>query len=781
MLILGDVNKGVVEMKLMVSKKVFLKVMAGIVAASSMILSFSGIAMAEGDNDNCEDTIVSETVYDDCAIGDATESIEVAAETSEELTNVDKVDVEAIDDDIELVGALKEYSENGINYKEINDGTYSAVSYTGNATSISIPEKVDGTKVTVIATNFLYNNSNAANITSITLTNNIYRIEENAFRGCTNLKQITLGSKEDFVMFGDRAIITNLTSIGDYAFEGCTSLTSIDLSPIGLATIGKGAFSGCTSLSTVKLSHSIIYIGADAFLNCTGLANGAVYYTRDIEDWLKITYGDEGPGAHPNFYAKATYLSYYTEEQGWGFKTEHKYQPTSFTASTNQRIITPYAFAGFKELQDVDLTECNTIGAGAFANCTNLNTVKLSDLLSILGECAFMNDAHIYEIYLGKGLSSIPSKAFSGCSKINNLKFTKNVNSIAADAFEKCTSLSLVYVYTGSKAASYFEYEFNECETGTFVAYVDNTSTYQIDSVLIGYSGLFDGSLGMRFYFTKNGYDDKSTAKFMYTDARGKVVNETYSFSEEKNANDSYIFTVSFNPIDANTKIGAKIIDSNGNESKTYWISFVDYAKQIISNPGKYGTEYNEAIQAILTYCDAVQRYFNVDYGSIPSALQLSSDQFYTTKAYVDFEKRELLFINNTDFLGCSFDLCDKLSLKLYFKGNYSDIVISCEDTYFGNINDHYDVQYVANAYTVVTIKDIYSGANGKYGSYLSPTRIFNIKYGSTAKVDRMDVLSYLYVASLSENENLKYLANATSMMDFYVGYTGSDEKLVQK
>jgi len=771
-------------MKYKVSKKVWMRAAVGIATVSIVFSNFAGVAMAE--EPTTEEIVIDEVIIDDTESEQdvvATENEQIVENQNAEELSEDVIIEEVVSDESEdeLDGALKEYYENGIHYKEVNDGSYSAVSYDGNASYLTIPEKVDNRKVTIIAAGFLYNNANADKITNITLTNNIYRIEENAFRGCSNLQTINFGNKEVNYPFKDNVISTNLISIGKNAFNGCSSLTELDLSFDGIERIEEGAFSGCTSIKTIKLPSSLTYIGADAFLNCTGLAEGAVYYPRDIKDWLNIQYG-AGAGAHPNYYAKNTYMTFYTEEQGWGFKTEHQYQPTEFEASESQRVIPAYAFAGFKELQEVNLSNCNTIGAGAFENCPKLYSVTLSDLLSGLGERAFMNDAKIGYVYIGNGLSTIPSKAFSGCSKLNNVRFSKNVNSIASDAFEDCTSMTLVYVYTNSKAASYFEYDFKETTSGTFVAYVDNTSSYQVDNTLIGYSGIYDGQIGLRFYFTKTGFDKTSTAKFMYTSARGEVVNEDISFSKAQESNDSYIFTVTFNPEDVSTKIGAKIVDKSGNESKTYWISFVDYAQQIISYPERYNatTRAVKYVKGLLTYGDAAQRYFGVNVGTIPSGFLLTGSNLYDSQLYLDvIYKGSSTPISNKDYLGSSILLGDSLSLKVYYKGNYSDITIELSKTFDGDINDFYKVEYIDNAITVVTFNDIYLNRGANYGTVPAVSRLFTIKYGSSGASDDVMLSSYLYLAANSGNEKLKYLADAIFTVDF----NGADysDVLIQK
>lgn len=88
------------------------------------------------------------------------------------------------------------------------------------------------------------------NFTNITL------IENDAFRGCSNLVSITLPCK--------------ITSIGNYAFYGCTNLKNITI-PDGVTIIGDGAFCDCSNLEEVIMPNSLKSIKNKSFYCCTNL------------------------------------------------------------------------------------------------------------------------------------------------------------------------------------------------------------------------------------------------------------------------------------------------------------------------------------------------------------------------------------------------------------------------------------------------------------------------------------------------------------------------------
>ncbi|MBR6403554.1 MAG: leucine-rich repeat protein [Eubacterium sp.] len=79
-------------------------------------------------------------------------------------------------------------------------------------------------------------------------------VANNAFKGCTKLKTVTIG--------------TNVTTIGNMAFSGCTSLTSVTVNSKKLTKIGTKAFFGDKKLTKFVLkSTKLKTVGAGSFKN----------------------------------------------------------------------------------------------------------------------------------------------------------------------------------------------------------------------------------------------------------------------------------------------------------------------------------------------------------------------------------------------------------------------------------------------------------------------------------------------------------------------------------
>lgn len=146
-----------------------------------------------------------------------------------------------------------------------------------------------------------------ANITSVTIPENISTIGFDAFENCNKLTDVTIADSKDVLImtansykiysqftgcpienlhygrnisgtgiFVGKDKIVNLTfgemvtEIAESAFMGCSSLIGVSL-PNNVTSIGAGAFYGCENLKAIDFSQSVTQIGDYAFSNCTSL------------------------------------------------------------------------------------------------------------------------------------------------------------------------------------------------------------------------------------------------------------------------------------------------------------------------------------------------------------------------------------------------------------------------------------------------------------------------------------------------------------------------------
>ncbi len=142
---------------------------------------------------------------------------------------------------------------NGFSYI-IEDSTVTIIGYTGEDTSIVIPEKIDGYDVTKIGSCAFEDN---LTITNVVLPDTIEVIDYKAFADCKTLETIN---------FPD-----SLKVIGRYAFTTCHSLQAIDLNQV--QSIGECAFQLCISLEEIVVPGSIEHIPDHAFHGCSGVTS----------------------------------------------------------------------------------------------------------------------------------------------------------------------------------------------------------------------------------------------------------------------------------------------------------------------------------------------------------------------------------------------------------------------------------------------------------------------------------------------------------------------------
>ena len=112
--------------------------------------------------------------------------------------------------------------EEGFSYQQASGGV-EVTGYAGDATELSIPEELGGSKVVGIA--------------------------NSALSGHASLRSVEVPG--------------SVGTLGAHSFDGCTSLASVRLSE-GVRRLGALAFAGCSSLASVELPASLESTGGEA-------------------------------------------------------------------------------------------------------------------------------------------------------------------------------------------------------------------------------------------------------------------------------------------------------------------------------------------------------------------------------------------------------------------------------------------------------------------------------------------------------------------------------------
>ena len=288
--------------------------------------------------------------------------------------------------------------------------------------------------------------SGCSSLRNIHLPDSVTAIGDHAFSGCSSLKSLHL--PDGITAIGDHAfsgcpslkslhLPDGITSIGDHAFSGCSSLKSIQL-PDGIMAIGDYAFSGCSSLKSIQLPDSIIEIGSFAFRK-TSLKE--IYIPNSVR---KFGYGMFDQSLEVIYSDKLIDGVLYNED-----RTEIIYFPrnderTEYSIPDSVLVIAPYAFAYCSSLQHIYMSDMlKVIGDWAFVNCSSLKHVRISESVIEIGARAFEGCSSLEYIEIPQSVVKVGGWIFSNCLSLKIAKIPKSVKMV--EPFIGCSSLNLQY------------------------------------------------------------------------------------------------------------------------------------------------------------------------------------------------------------------------------------------------------------------------------------------------------------------------------------------------
>ncbi len=251
----------------------------------------------------------------------------------------------------------------------------------------------------------------------------------------------------------------SVITIGSSAFYESGSLEGAILGA-NVTTIEDNAFSGCAGMAGVSFGASVTTIGDAAFGGCYNLVD--VYYDGTTAQWNSIEIGDDN--------AYLTNATIHCAEDPSA--KDYTYEVTDGNAT-----ITGYTGAGG------DITIPSTlggypvtaIGTYAFASCTSLTKITISDSVTTIGDYAFNSCANLTQIAIPDSVTTIGDYAFDFCSNLTTVTLGNGVTAIGKSAFSECRSLSSVTL--GDSLISIGKSAFNNCINLTSVAIPDSVTT----------------------------------------------------------------------------------------------------------------------------------------------------------------------------------------------------------------------------------------------------------------------------------------------------------------
>ena len=117
------------------------------------------------------------------------------------------------------------------------------------------------------------------------------------------------------------------------------------------------------------------------------------------------------------------------------------------------------AFAGCSNLASVTLPDSLTIindgnyDNGAFAFCSGLTSITIPNSVTSIGSYAFYSCTSLTSVTIGNSVTTIGSYAFDGCSALTSVTIGNSVTTIGSYAFYGCTSLTSITITSVPAAA----------------------------------------------------------------------------------------------------------------------------------------------------------------------------------------------------------------------------------------------------------------------------------------------------------------------------------------
>ena len=292
----------------------------------------------------------------------------------------------------------------------------------------------------------------------LVIPDGVTSIGAGAFYGCSGLTSVTIGS--------------GVTSIGDRAFRGCIGLTFITI-PNSVTSIGNWAFDGCTGLTSITIPNSVTSIGAGAFSGCIGLTsitipNGVTSIGesafKDCTGLTSVTIGNSVTSIGNSAFAGCIGI-------------------TSITIPSSVTSIGEYAFRGC-DLERIEVSTDNSVYYSQ-RNCiiekaTNklvlgCKNSGIPNSVTSIGKSAFEDCTGLKSITIPNSVTSIGDWAFYGCTGLKSITIPNSVTSIGKSAFEDCTGLTSVTI--GNSVTSIGDSAFKGCSGLTSITIPDSVTS----------------------------------------------------------------------------------------------------------------------------------------------------------------------------------------------------------------------------------------------------------------------------------------------------------------
>ncbi len=221
-------------------------------------------------------------------------------------------------------------------------------------------------------------------------------------------------------------ISDGVTNIGDNAFFECITLTDITI-PDSIASIGENAFYGCSVTETNYNGSSEQWNGVTVESGNSCLLSTLIFES----DTNRPYYATGMCGENLTW---TMYKSGLLEITGTGAMTDYSVDSSSPWAVYSSILKSVIIYKGV-----------TSIGNSAFLSCDSLANVTIPDSVTSIGDSAFSSCESLADIVIPNGLTTIGKSAFASCVSLKRITIPVSLTTIGKSAFSECLGLTNVY------------------------------------------------------------------------------------------------------------------------------------------------------------------------------------------------------------------------------------------------------------------------------------------------------------------------------------------------
>lgn len=380
---------------------------------------------------------------------------------------------------------------------DFDASTGTITSYNGYATYLAIPETIGGAPVKAIGPEAFARHAylaflelpeglesigdsafyNCETLGRVRFPSTLKTIGSNAFYNAYKSSVLELTSVEsigDYAFYfaglkGSLELPEGLKSIGKNAFEACTNMGANLYLPSTLESIGSNAFKGDYNIQYIVLeSPTAPMLGENVFAGCDYLYDidlNAHGTRQEMQQWqayvdalglpCRVWRAQDPTAQSPEKGAYQYENRVLTEYTG----TKTRIHPH---LTVSKEPVVGLGDGVFKDSQTIEYfsvahnDEFTTIGAESFMN-SSLREVDLFDSVTTIGARAFANCAQLETLTLPDSLTTIGEGALDGLTGLKKLVIKCDPALIPAGTFANMPNLSEVTVESGAIPAHMFE------------------------------------------------------------------------------------------------------------------------------------------------------------------------------------------------------------------------------------------------------------------------------------------------------------------------------------